>query len=136
MAEKFPPKDTRLIDAITVTLDNICLFGEIILHFPDISYRALNSKYATISDASNVQWRDQINWCLKYSKYFYERIIDAGAQQLLSLVDQEINPDQRTKDYINPYRNSDSVTQTKNEHKKKLPKKLKRGPQLNAHTEL
>lgn len=136
MVDKFPVKDKPLIDAISVTLDNICLFGEIILHFPDISYRALESSYSASDDESSVQWRDLINWCLKYSKYFYERIIDVKGQQLLSLLDQEINPERRTDDYINPYRNADSVTQSKNEHKKKPPKKLKRGPQLSTHNEL
>lgn len=136
MVDKFPAKDRRLNDAIAVTLDNICLFGEIILHFPDISYRALESNYANSDDATNVQWRELVNWCLKYSKYFYERIIDAKGQQLLSLLDQEINPDRRTEDYVNPYRKSDALEQSKREHKKKAPKKLHRGPRLNAHNEL
>lgn len=136
MVDTFPAKDKRLIGAITVTLDNICLFGEIILHFPDISYRALESNYANSDDASNVHWRDLINWCLKYSTYFYERIVDVKGQQLLSLLDQEINPERRTDDYVNPYRNADSVAQSKNEHKKKPPMKLKRGPQLSSHNEL
>lgn len=137
MADKLPTKDKRLIDAITVLLDNVCLFGEIILHFPDISYRSLESDYATANEASNaVEWRALINWGQKYAKYFYDRIVDVKGQQLLSLLDQEINPERRTDDYINPYRHTDSVVQSKKEHDKKRPKKFKKGPQLHAHQEL
>lgn len=137
MVDKFPAKDKRLVDAIIVMLDNTCLFGEIILHFPDMSYRSLESSFANSDDASIVPWRNLINWCTKYAKYFYERIVDAKGQQLLSLFDQEINPERRTDDYINPYRSADSVVHShKNEHKKKAPKKLKKGPRLNTHNEL
>lgn len=137
MADKLPTKDKRLIDAITVLLDNVCLFGEIILHFPDISYRSLGSNYATANDESNVvEWRALINWGLKHAKYYYDRIVDVKGQQLLSLLDQEINPERRTDDYINPYRDTESLTQSKNAYNKKPPKKLKKGPQLHAHHEL
>lgn len=134
--DKFPAKNKRLNEAITVTLDNICLFGEIILHFPDMSYRVLRAIDANSDASSGVPWRDLINWSVEYAAHFYDRIIDPKGQQLLSLLDQEINPERRTDDYINPYRSVDSAAfSTKDQHKKKPKKVLKKGPQL-RHTEL
>lgn len=136
MADKFPAKDKRLISAITVTLENTCLFGEIILHVPDISYRILETRQKFPNDQSISQWRDLINWCLKYSKYFFDRIVDAKGQQLLTLLDQEINPEKRSVDFVNPYRDSSHAGHAKNEHHKKPPKKLRKGPQLSRRDEL
>lgn len=128
--DKFP-KDNRLIDALTVVLENACLFSDMVLYFPDISYRVLHSRHeSSSSDPSRVHWRDLINWCLDYSKSFYNRIVDAKSQHLLSLADQEINPEKRTTDFINPYRDLEDHDRMKNTHKKKPPKKLKKGPKL------
>lgn len=125
------PKDQRLINAVTVTLENICLFGELILHLPDISYRVLHSKYEPNDiDSKKTHWRDLINWALAYSKNFYDRIVDKKSQQLLWLFEQEINPSKRTAEFMNPYRHQSDREHLKAEQKKKPPKKLKKGPRL------
>lgn len=122
LLNKFPPDDVRIFDAITVTLENTCLFGEIILHNPDVSYRVLDERQF------GPEWKDIINWCIKYTRQFNDRIIDAKSQELLWLVEQEINPEKRSENFVNPYRaQSASKDPTK---KKKKPKKLERGPRL------
>lgn len=122
MVDKFPTQDARLLDAITVTLENTCLFGELILHNPDISYRALELRRKETS------WKELINWCIKFTRQFNDRIIDAKSQELLWLTEQEINPEKRTENFINPYR---STAEEKNSLKKKKTfKKLSKGPQM------
>lgn len=103
---------------------------------PDISQRILETREQQQNDKTILHWRDLISWCLKYSKYFYDRIIDAKGQQLLSLLDQEINPEKRTADFINPYRDRSDEERVKNLHNKKKTKKLKKGPRLSQHDEL
>lgn len=102
-----------------------------ILYFPDISYRVLHSRHEPKpSISSKVHWRDLINWCLSYAENFYDRIIDSKSRQLLLLANQEINPEKRTPEFVNPYRDLEDRERIKNEHKKKPPKKLKKGPQM------
>lgn len=110
-----------------MTLENTCLFGELVLHNPDISYRVLESQQL------GPVWKDLINWCMKYTRQFNGRIIDVKSQELLWLVEQEINPDKRTDNFINPYR---SITQEKDIlKKKKKTKKVGRGPRMVTHNE-
>lgn len=120
-ADKFPTEDTQLVNAITVTLENACIFGEIMIHNPDISYRILESR----KNKHKSYWKDLINWSIKYTRYFNDRIIDAKSQELLSLVEQEINPELRTANFINPYRDVNSKPE-----KLKTKKVLKKGPQM------
>lgn len=125
--DKFPIQDSRLLDAVTVTLENTCLFGELLLHNPDISYRVLESRQIGSS------WKDLINWGIKYTRLFKDRIVDAKSMVLLWLVDQEINPEKRTNDFTNPYRNTIEQQQQDSTEKKKTKKKVKKlpkGPRL------
>lgn len=129
LVDKFPPNDVRLFDAITVTLENTCLFGELIIHNPDISYRVLDSK-KFVPD-----WKDLINWCIEYSRQFNERIIDKRSHELLWLMDQEINPEKRTENFINPYRIKPKEKDTKKTNKKKKGKKPEKGPRMVTRNE-
>lgn len=103
-------------------MENTCLFGEIILHNPDISYRVLDSQLL------GPDWKNLINWCIKYTRQFNDRIIDTKSQELLWLVEQEINPDKRNENFINPYRNSGEQKDTTK--KKKKAKKIEKGPRM------
>lgn len=120
------PKLQELINALAQFLENTCLFGEMVLHFPDMSYRILKN----VSD-----WRTLMTDALNYSKAFVQ-ILDEKSIELLSLLNQEINEDQRTSDYVNPYRETASTTEPpKDKPKKKI--KSKKGPSLSqAKTEL
>lgn len=122
MIDKFPSQDARLLDALTITLENTCVFGELILHNPDMSYRILESR------KNGPAWKELLNWCLKYTRQFNDRIIDAKSQELLWLTEQEVNPEKRTDDFINPYRNkADTKDKAK---KKKAATKRPKGPQM------
>lgn len=125
-ADEFPTEDTQLVNAITLTLENACLFGEIVIHNPDISYRILESP----KNKHKSYWKDLINWSIEFTRYFNDRIIDAKSQELLSLVEQEINPELRTDNFINPYRNVNSKPE-----KVKAKKVLKKGPQMTQRDE-
>lgn len=124
LVDKFPPLDVRVFDAVTVTLENTCLFGELILHNPDMSYRVLDSQ------GEGIFWKDLINWCIKYAHNFNDRIIDAKGQELLRLVEQEINPEKRTDNYTNPYRMVSNAENKDNAKKKRKAKKTQKGPRM------
>lgn len=128
--DRYPAHNAKLAVAISVVLENTCLFGEIVLHMPDISYRVLN----VLEDRLKMNWKDLINWCLDESRHFNDRIIDKNSQALLSLINQEINPERRTEDYINPYRIGNDVPKTP--QKKKAKTVRKRGPQMISRNEL
>lgn len=110
------------IDAIALTLENTCLFGDLLLHLPELSYKILNKQN---------QWRELINWSLSFATNFYENIIDIQSQKMLSLLEQEINIEKRTADYQNPYYNlKDKHTQKQTT--KKPRKQIRKGPQLSS----
>lgn len=118
------PANQSLKETISLVLENTCLFGELILHFPNISYKIVKNSQ---------QWHENLNWALNYTRNNFKQIIDQKTLQMLDLFNQEINEEQRTEDYVNPYYDnlgSNAATKTK-----KAKKKLKRGPQL-ARNEL
>uniref|UniRef100_A0A182P050 Uncharacterized protein n=1 Tax=Anopheles epiroticus TaxID=199890 RepID=A0A182P050_9DIPT len=127
-AESEFPKQQELINALAQFLENSCLFGELVLHFPDMSYRILKS----VSD-----WRTLMTDALNYTKTFVQ-ILDEKSIELLNLLNQEINEDQRTPEYVNPYREgTQPVDSETTKSKKKIKTKPKKGPSLSpAKTEL
>lgn len=129
MVDRFPAEDKLLVEAISVTLENTCLFGEMILHHPDMSYLILQR-------SRDGEWRHLINWCLKFARHFYGRIIDENAQILLSLMEQEINPEQRSPNFVNPYRKAKEPPGAEPKPTAKPKKKLKKGPQMSQRNEL
>lgn len=101
-------------------LENTCLAGDIILYFPDMSFRILRQ----LSD-----WRVTINWCIAFTRQV-DHIVDDLTLKMLSLFNQEVNEDERTEDYVNPYWESSLKKTTP---KPKLKKKYKRGPSLGGY---
>lgn len=132
------PKHSDTQSAIISIIENTCNFGDLILRHPDISDRILQSKYEPRPGGPRKHhWRDTINWCLQYTKYFYGRIVDEKNQEHLALTYLEINPDKRPENYSNPYRDVEDREREKRLKQKKPPKKLKKGPQLQGgRTEL
>ncbi|XP_058060376.1 coiled-coil domain-containing protein 134-like isoform X2 [Anopheles bellator] len=114
------PKIQELINALAQFLENTCLFGEIVLHFPDMSFRMLKS----VSD-----WRELMTQALTYTKTF-KQALDDKSIELLTLLNQEINEDQRTADYVNPYRDQEQDPSSDASTKKKSKTKPKKGPSL------
>ncbi|KFB35825.1 AGAP002546-PA-like protein [Anopheles sinensis] len=120
-AESEFPKIQELINALAQYLENTCLFGELVLHFPDMAYRILKP----VSD-----WRELMTQALNYSKSF-DHILDDKSVEMLGLLNQEINEDQRTDSYVNPYREAAQSTSGENvKTKKKSKTKTKKGPSM------
>lgn len=118
------PKTDVTVDAMALTLENTCLFGDLVLHMPEMSYKVLKK---------HEHWLELMNKCLEFSKHFYKAVVDINTQKMLSLFDQEINPDKRSDDYMNPYYEK-IVSSTKKDTK--LRKKFRKGPHLGSKTEL
>ena len=116
----FPKTETE-IEALALILENVCLFGDLVLHMPEMSYKIL---------AKHKSWKELINVELYFIQHFYKTIIDGKTQRMLSLLNQEINPEERSDNYINPYHTSDTNTEQPIKPKKK--RKIRKGPQLGS----
>lgn len=112
------PTATTLIDALTLIVENTCLIGDMILHMPDMSEKILSK---------DKEWREILNWAVQFTLSVQD-VIDAKTVKMLSLVDQEINIEKRTANYINPYREIAPPPKKRTKEKKKL----KKGPQLHS----
>lgn len=73
------------------------------------------------------EWRKILNWAVQFTLSVQD-VIDAKTVKMLSLVDQEINIEKRTANYINPYREIQPAPKKRTKEKKKL----KKGPQLHS----
>lgn len=113
------PKVDSTIDAMALTLENTCLFAELLLHLPELSYKIL---------AKHKQWRPLLNGSLEFARHFYASVVDATSQKLLSIFDQEINEAKRNADYVNPYYNK--LGEKIVAKPKKAKKRLAKGPKL------
>ncbi|XP_063699749.1 coiled-coil domain-containing protein 134-like [Culicoides brevitarsis] len=127
------PEDQGIADALAFVLENTCLIGDLVLHFPDISYRILKG----VRD-----WKPLFNWCINFAKKV-DQIVDELSVRMLDLFYQEINEDERTPEYFNPYLEANQKKHAKAENGQKdkvkptkTKKKIKRGPQLAGRTEL
>lgn len=110
------PEDFK---AVVTVLENLCIVGEVVLHFPEMSYKILQAY---------PKWRQQVEFAGSIAKQ-YSFVYDQSTTEMLALFNQEINPDQRTEDYVNPY--DDSGQKEKRVKKSKGDKKkLKKGPTL------
>lgn len=115
------PLTTTLIDAFTLIVENTCLIGDLILHMPDMSEKILSK---------DKEWKEILDWAVQFTLSVPD-VIDARTVKMLSLVDQEINIEKRTNNYVNPYREPEQpATMPKKRTKEK--KKLKKGPQLHS----
>uniref|UniRef100_A0A6B2E7K3 Putative erk and jnk pathways n=1 Tax=Phlebotomus kandelakii TaxID=1109342 RepID=A0A6B2E7K3_9DIPT len=120
LGKKLPANQTEM-EALFLLLENTCLFGDLVLHMPDISYRVLEK---------TPKWREVIDWAWKVTVR-HELVIDERTMEMLKLFNQEINPDERSDNFVNPYRQEgDQTSPEKTKPTKKIRKKLKRGPQL------
>jgi ERK and JNK pathways, inhibitor len=112
----FPSNATEL-EAMSQVIENTCFLGDLVLHLPDMSYRVL---------AKHKNWRETANWALGFTRRF-EDLLDKDTARMLDLLNQEINEDQRTEDFVNPYYEKKEAKATT---KKKLKPKTKKGPRM------
>lgn len=119
---EFPTNKTTL-EALSSMLENTALFGDIILHLPDITQHLL---------FFNNHWKVLYEWCLGFANES-KQLLDNSTIKLLSLVIQELYPDKRNENYINPYWKSETMKKyniESHKSKPKVKKKLKKGPRL------
>ncbi|XP_072745511.1 coiled-coil domain-containing protein 134 [Anoplolepis gracilipes] len=114
------PKDANVKEALSNILDNTALFGDIILHLPDITHRILKTQE---------EWNPTIHWSLNFTTQM-QHLLNKSTITMIHLVEQELNITEREPSYFNPY----STTQrgfTDPVKKKPVKKeKRKKGPQI------
>lgn len=116
------PTRTKTFESLSTILENTCLFGDLILHVPDISYVIL---------AKRSSWRPEIDWSIQFTLK-RKSWLDPITVKMLSILNQELNETERSPDYVNPYYENVNGKKDKKEQKKdkKIKKKLRKGPQL------
>lgn len=115
------PTTSTMIDALTLVVENTCLIGEMVLYMPDMSDKILSK---------DKDWKETLNWAVQFTSSVHD-VIDPKTLKMLSLVDQEINIEKRTSDYVNPHREAEKPS-TSSKKRTKEKKKLKKGPQLHS----
>ncbi|XP_003703277.2 coiled-coil domain-containing protein 134 isoform X1 [Megachile rotundata] len=121
------PKNVTIQSAISTTLENTALFGDILLRFPDITHRILKTQK---------EWNPVINWSLNFTNRT-KHLLDAETLTVVHLAAQELNIIEREPGYVNPYwKSTGSQDADEDKKKKKKPKKkVQRGPRI-TKTEL
>lgn len=112
------PSSAKEFKAVVTILENICIVGELVLHFPDSSYRILEELSG---------WRTKVEFAGTIVEQ-YKNIFDQSTVEMLDLFDQEINPEKRSEDFVNPYANAEEVEPKKKQKKER--KTIKKGPAL------
>lgn len=105
-------------------LENTALFGDIILHLPDITHRILKMQQG---------WNLTIHWSLNFTNQM-RHLLNKSTNTMIHLVKQEMNITERDPSYFNPYRSAiHAGYQREDTVKKKKPvkkEKRKKGPQI------
>lgn len=124
---KFPLEDDVKI-ALSSILENVALFSELVLRFPDMSSSLLRV---------NNTWDMLLQWGIAFS-YQVKFLLDNSTITLLRLTSQELNHVPRDPNYVNPYRkvkkNTFNITEPPKSNKKK--KVIKKGPRMSEKFEL
>ncbi|XP_031848284.1 coiled-coil domain-containing protein 134 [Nomia melanderi] len=118
------PRDVTVQSALSTVLENTALFGDIVQHFPEITYRILKA---------HPKWIETISWSLNFTNRC-RHLLDEETATLINSVSQELNITERKPGYFIPHRRTvDSQEGNKGTTKtKRAPKKekRKRGPQM------
>lgn len=117
------PEDTNVKDALSSILENTALFGDIILHLPDITHRILRTQPG---------WNSTLHWSLNFVNQT-RHLLNKSTITMFRLVEQELNITERDPAYFNPYRSAAHAGQREEPVKKKKPakkEKRKKGPQI------
>jgi len=119
----FSPLLTVFVAALSSILENTALFGDIILHLPDITHRILRTQPG---------WNSTIHWSLNFANQT-RHLLNKSTIAMFRLVEQELNITERDPGYFNPYKSAVHTGQREDPVKKKKPtkkEKRKKGPQI------
>ncbi|XP_015586813.1 coiled-coil domain-containing protein 134 [Cephus cinctus] len=119
------PGDANIRDALSSIMENTALFGDIILHMPDITRRVLKSQE---------KWNSIYTWSLNFVNRM-KHLLDNSTITMIHLVGQELNITAREPGYFNPFWPNNQEKSVENEESLKRKKtvkkdKKKRGPQM------
>lgn len=115
------PSDEKTRTVLSSILENTCLFGEIVLRYPDTAEKLLRS---------NHEWDELLQWCIALCNQV-KHLLGKNTLIMLRLVSQELNHVERDQNYINPYRKQmrlETVPVVQKDKRKK--KEVKRGPRF------
>lgn len=122
------PLENEVKEALSSILENVALFSELVLKFPEISKSILK-----VNNARDVllQWGIAFSNQVKY-------LLDNSTVTLLRLTSQELNQIPRDPNYVNPYRNTNKNLFNMNHTPKYIKKKkvIKKAPRLTEKFEL
>ncbi|XP_076060274.1 coiled-coil domain-containing protein 134-like [Oratosquilla oratoria] len=128
------PVNEDIRDALSQTLENTALLGEILLHMPDKTHRILRK---------NKQWKLLFTWGIFFATE--SKFLDSSTYKLMKLVSQELDIAEKDPSYVNPYseeaqakssREHPQDSTSKKETKTKKKKSFRKGPRLSRGGEL
>lgn len=122
-SKRFPMNNSELQQSVCLILENCCLASENLIHFPEISYRIF--KKSELYE----NWKSNLNWCIHFVQQL-PHIVDEATVKLMEILQQEINEELRSVDYVNPY--YAKANEVEKPSKKSNKKKLKKGPHMNG----
>lgn len=122
------PLDNDIKVALSSILENVALFSELVLRFPDITVSLLRV---------NNTWDVLLQWGIAFS-YQVKYLLDNSTIILLRLTSQELNHVPRDPNFVNPYRKANEQNVNVSESPKYVKKKkiIKKGPRLSEKFEL
>ena len=115
------PGDEKTRTVLSTILENTCLFGEIVLRYPDAAEKLLRTNHG---------WDELLQWCIALCNQV-KHLLGKSTLVMLRLVSQELNHVERDQNYINPYRKQVHwETEPVVEKEKRKKKEVKRGPRF------
>jgi len=132
--EEFPD-DPEKLDALGHVLENVALFGDLILRCPDVTRKLYEAK-------DKGEWRVAMNWGFMFANE--TGVFEGPHATGLNLAMQELDIIPKEEGYVNPYKEKErrrkekerleeeqrKVKEEKEEKKKKKKAKKRKGPRL------
>ncbi|XP_033743724.1 coiled-coil domain-containing protein 134-like [Pecten maximus] len=128
------PLNTTIRDSMSKVLENVAMFGDLVLRLPDITHEIFDK---------NKEWHLILGWGVWFCNE--SKIFQGNSAKLLSLMAQEVNLVPKEENYVNPFKNENIMKDqmkfkdSKPKSKSKKKKERKKGPRLSGggqHTEL
>lgn len=126
------PMNTTVRDAMSKVLENVAMFGDLMLRLPDITHEIFDK---------NKEWQLILGWGVWFCNE--SKIFQGTSAKLLTLMAQEVNLIPKDEHYVNPFKQENIMKEqmkfkdSKAKSKAKKKKERKKGPRLSGgHTEL
>ncbi|OXU24112.1 hypothetical protein TSAR_010126 [Trichomalopsis sarcophagae] len=107
-------------DAITSVLENVALFGDVVLNLPDITQRILKIQ---------PRWNATMRWSFDFLNRTKD-LLDKSTLEMIELALQELNITDRSPNYFNPNRIGNKPSRSKEPKLATKKEKRKKGPTM------